>query len=95
MKKSILLYIIYNVFWGLVEIYKTTEYIYLVNITQNTLGLKEFLGITLITMIIVLPVNIAQIILKDNHFLRYKSYVASLVFVVITYLLGFGIMLFY
>lgn len=95
MKKSTLLFVIFNVFWGLVEIYKMIEYIYAVNITQNTLGAKEFLGITLITMVIVLPVNIAQLILKDNHFLKSKVYLASLLFVVLSYIAGFGIIIFY
>lgn len=96
MKKASFLFMIYNVFWGLVEIYYLVEYIYSVNITQNNLGVKSFLGFTLINMVIVLPISLGQLFIPKGKVLwSSKLYIITFIFVCMTYLISFGFMLFY
>lgn len=94
MKKAAMLIIVYNVFWGLVQIFQIIQYIYYVNITQNTLALKSFLGMTVISLILVIPLNVAHsMISKGKSLWRFWPYIASFVFVCVTYLVGFAIMI--
>jgi hypothetical protein len=93
-KKAAALLITHNVFWGLVQIYKGVEYIYSINITQNNLGFKSFLGVTIISMIIVIPLNIAQFFMsKDWSLWGNWPYIVSFIFVCLSYLVGFAVLI--
>gem|GEM_PF-5352491 len=94
MKKSVFMVIVYNAFWGLVQIFQIIQYIYYVNITQNTLALKSFLGVTVVGMILVIPLNIIHSVLsKGKSVWRFWPYIASFGFVCVTYLVGFAVMI--
>ncbi|MFA6692333.1 MAG: hypothetical protein WCR73_01120 [Acholeplasmataceae bacterium] len=96
MKKASFLFTVYNVFWGLVQIYHLIEYIYAVNITQNNLAVEPFLRITIIVMVIVLPINLGQLFIPNGSVLwKSKAYFISFIFVCLTYLISFSFMLFY
>jgi len=94
MKKTTLMVIVYNAFWGLVQIFQIIQYIYYVNITQNTLALKSFLGLTVVSMILVIPLNVVQSVLsKEKSIWRSWPYIASFGFVCVSYLVGFAVMI--
>lgn len=95
MKKASLLIIVYNLFWGFVQTYKDVEYILSGSDALDDLAYKSFLGFSLISMALVLPLNIATAFTKEAQGIwGYPPYVTSIVFVVLTYLVGFAFLIF-
>lgn len=87
---------IYNIFSAFIQIYKIIEYIYSVNITQNTMASKSFLWFSIINLVIVIFLNIGNFAFSRNKkFTINKLFIASFIFVCLTYLVSFGIILLY
>jgi len=95
-KKISLLIVLYNIFSGFIQIYKIIEYIYFVNITQNTLASKSFLLFSIVSMGIVIFLNVVNFVfLRNKKLVINKLFIISFAFACLTYLVGFGVILLY
>lgn len=95
MKKSAILLITFNIFWGIVQIYRSLEYLYSRNLLQDVTYLKSFVGFTIFCTIIVYPFNIIQLFTPEKRSIwSYYPYVISLIFVGLTTIFSFGLLFF-